>query len=146
MSIAKTFNQLMLELGYTKYVAQGDKRFEHVCCMCLGLMRIPASFGLAVLVFTSNVLSLAMQPSLCLCQSGRHVKIHACSLVYMCCVQLLCMRQQHESWHLLALKQKTIAYAADASNALGQYVLHVSSVACTTVLMHGSVAVCSSRN
>jgi len=28
--IAKTFNQLMLELGYTKYVAQGDI-FSTVC-------------------------------------------------------------------------------------------------------------------
>ncbi len=61
MSIAKTFNQLMLELGYTKYVAQGDKCIEHVCCICRGLMHIQAFLALAVLVFTSNVLSLARQ-------------------------------------------------------------------------------------
>jgi len=58
----------------------------------------------------------------------------------------LCTKQQYESWHLLTRKQTTFAYAADARDAPCQYVLHVSSVQCTIVLMQGSVAVCSSRN
>ncbi len=71
VSIAKTFNQLMLELGYTKYVAQGDKQLEHVCCMCLGLMRIQALFGLAGLVFTSNVLCVSCHSAIFISLSVR---------------------------------------------------------------------------
>ena len=43
----------MVELGYTKCVAQGDKWLEHVCYMCRGLLRIQALFEL---VFTRDVL------------------------------------------------------------------------------------------
>ncbi len=102
MSIAKTFNQLMLELGYTKYVAQGDKRFEHVCYVCLRLMHIQALFGLAGLVFTSNVLCVSCHAAIFMslsvrqtCQAPRlQVGIHvlcaiivhqtACSLAFAC--------------------------------------------------------------
>ena len=75
VSIAKTFNQLMLELGYTKYVAQGDKWLEHVCYMCRGLLRIQALFEL---VFTRNVLCVCWYSAIFMSLSVRQICQDVC--------------------------------------------------------------------